>query len=60
VIGPVANDNTMPVINDYIAGAIDEETALILLKPQKLANQYAFLTARALTCIRFREAMVNG
>ena len=48
VIGPVANDNTMPVINDYIAGNISEETALILLKPQKLSDQYVFLTAAGL------------
>ena len=42
VIGPVANDTTMPVLSDYMAGNISEEVALILLKPQKLADQYAF------------------
>ncbi len=57
VCGPVANDNTMPVINDYISGAIDEETALILLKPQKLADQYAFLTQTGLTAIGFLEVL---
>lgn len=56
VIGPVANDNTMPVINDFMSGSIDERTALVLLKPQKLADQYAFLTAPALRRIRFVEA----
>lgn len=56
VIGPVANDNTMPVISDYMAGAIDEATALVLLKPQKLADQYAFLTAEALERLTFLEA----
>lgn len=30
VIGPVANDNTMPVINDYMSGNISEETALAI------------------------------
>ena len=34
VIGPVANDTTMPVLSDYMAGNISEEVALILLKPQ--------------------------
>ncbi|MBR5318429.1 MAG: DUF3990 domain-containing protein [Peptococcaceae bacterium] len=56
VIGPVANDNTMPVINDYMMGNIDEETALILLKPQKLSNQYVFLTKKGLSVLRYLEA----
>ena len=53
VIGPVANDNTMPVISDYMAGTINVETALILLKPQKLADQYAFLTWNGLSMLRY-------
>lgn len=52
VIGPVANDNTMPVINDYMAENISEETALVLLKPQKLSNQYAFLTINGLELLK--------
>lgn len=56
VIGPVANDNTMPVINDYVAGVLDEATALILLKPQKLSDQYAFLTWKGLETLRYVEA----
>lgn len=53
VIGPVANDNTMPVINNYMSGMIDEETALILLKPQKLSDQYAFLTEKGISVLKF-------
>lgn len=53
VIGPVANDNTMPVINNYMSGMIDEETALILLKPQKLSDQYAFLTEKGVSALKF-------
>ena len=53
VIGPVANDNTMPVINNYMSGIIDEEIALILLKPQKLSNQYTFLTERGISLLKF-------
>ena len=53
VIGPVANDNTMPVISNYMSGIIDEKTALILLKPQKLSDQYAFLTEKGISILRF-------
>lgn len=56
VIGPVANDNTMTVISEYIAGTIDKETAIILLKPQKLADQYAFSTKKALHYLEFKGA----
>ena len=55
VIGPVANDNTMSVISDYMAGAIDKETALILLKPQKLADQYVFLSWKGLQSLKCVE-----
>lgn len=53
VIGPVANDTTMTVLSEYMAGNITEEIALILLKPQKLANQYTFLTEKGLSCLDF-------
>lgn len=53
VIGPVANDNTMTVISDYMAGSINEDTAIILLLPQKLADQYAFLTAKGLSALKY-------
>lgn len=49
----MANDNTMPVINSYMSGAIDERTALILLKPQKLSDQYAFLTEKGVSILKF-------
>ena len=55
IIGPVANDNTMRVISDYIEESIDKETALILLKPQKLNDQYAFLTTRGLKLLKTVE-----
>ena len=59
VIGPVANDNTLRVISDYMAGSIDKETALVLLKPQKLKDQYAFLTKDALAYIKIKEVKCN-
>lgn len=37
---------SMPVISNYMSGIIDEKTALILLKPQKLSDQYAFFTEK--------------
>lgn len=52
IIGPVANDNTIPVISDYMSGNISEETALILLLPQKLTDQYAFLTVKGLEFLK--------
>ena len=55
IIGPVANDNTMSVISDYMAGVISKETALVLLKPQRLADQYAFLTWKGLSALMYQE-----
>ncbi len=43
----------------YMAGIINEETALVLLKPQKLTDQYAFLTMLGLSALRFREMLKN-
>jgi hypothetical protein len=45
----------MPVISDYMTGTINEETALLLLLPQKLKNQYAFLTLEGLSTLNFVE-----
>jgi len=56
VIGPVANDNTMPVLNLYFKGAYTEEEALRRLLPQRLHDQFAFKTGRALCCLRFVES----
>ena len=55
VIGPVANDNTMPVLNLYFKGAYSEEEALKRLLPQRLSNQYAMKTDNALGCLLFKE-----
>lgn len=53
VIGPVANDNTMPVLNLYFKGAYTEEEALRRLLPQRLRDQFAFKTDRALGLLKF-------
>jgi len=54
VIGPVANDNTMPVINNYMDGEITKEVAIQLLLPGKLENQYTFLTGKSLKYIHYQ------
>ena len=56
VCGPVANDNTMPVLNLYFKGAYTEDEALRRLLPQRLRDQFAFKTERALACLTFLGA----
>ena len=58
IIGPVANDNTMPVINLYINGVYNEEEALKRLLPQKLKDQVVFKNDRALKYLDFREKII--
>ena len=58
VIGPVANDNTMPVITLYLKGSYDEEEALKRLLPQKLKDQYAFKTEKALNLLVFNKEII--
>ena len=58
VIGPVANDSTLPVIDDYMDGRYTKEEAVARLLPQKLTDQYAFLTEKALAVLEFRESEV--
>ena len=55
VAGPVANDNTMPVLNLYFKGAYSEEEAIKRLLPQRLSDQYAMKTEEALACLSFKE-----
>ena len=57
VCGPVANDNTMPVLNLYFKGSYTEEEALRRLLPQRLCDQYAFKTERALSLLKFLEVL---
>lgn len=55
IVGPVANDNTMPVLNLYFKGAYTEDEALRRLLTQRLRDQYAFKTDRALMRVRLVE-----
>ncbi len=57
VIGPVANDRTMPVIKLYFAGIYDEDETIKRLLPQKLKDQYAFKSEKALKSLVLSEAI---
>jgi len=48
VIGPVADDQAITVLDDYMAGLYTKKIAVELLEPQNLVHQYAFLTFKAL------------
>ena len=54
IIGPVANDQTIDVLNLYLAGTITEIIALELLLPQKLKDQYVLKTMKAVNAIHFQ------
>ena len=55
VIGPVANDSTLQVIDDYMDGKYTKEQAIGYLMPQKLTDQYCFLTDKALKKLVLQE-----
>lgn len=57
VIGPVANDRTMPVIKLYFSGIYDENETIKRLLPQKLRDQYAFKSERALKSLALSEVI---
>ena len=58
VIGPVANDSTLPVIDDYMDGRYTKQEAVKRLLPQNLTDQYAFLTNKALELLVFERSEV--
>lgn len=57
IIGPVANDNTMPVISIYLDGTITKQIAIELLLPQKLKDQYTFKNEKSLQFLKFMEGI---
>lgn len=58
VIGPVANDQTMPTITLFLDGFYDEEETIKRLLPQNLKDQYTFKTAKAIALLRCTEVIV--
>lgn len=55
VIGPVADDATMPVLRRFFADIYTEDEAIRRLKTQQLKDQYAFRTQAALDALTFLE-----
>lgn len=55
--GPVADDQTWSVIILYMDGFLTEEETIERLLPQKLKDQLTFKTEKALSYIRFVEAI---
>ena len=55
VIGPVANDQTIRVVNEFLRGLHTEEITIQLLLTQRLKDQYAFKTKKALNILSFIE-----
>jgi hypothetical protein len=53
VIGPVANDSTLSVINAYMDGVYNKKEAVKRLFPQNLTDQYAFLSEKALKLLSY-------
>ena len=56
VVGPVANDQAIRTVNNYLKGYFPEDVAIKLLLPQKLKDQYLFRTEKALSLLAFKEA----
>lgn len=55
VIGPVANDQAIRTVNNYLKGYLTEDIAIQLLLPQNLKDQYVFKTEKALSVLKFEE-----
>ncbi len=60
IVGPVANDKTMPVISLFFAEIYDEEETIKRLLPQKLCDQFVFRTEKSLLKLEFVEAITHG
>lgn len=57
IIGPVANDNTMPTLKLYFAKILDEKETMKRLQPQNLVDQFTFKTEKALSALSFLETL---
>lgn len=58
VTGKIANDNVGETIAYVLAGVMRKEDALERLKFQKINNQFAFCTEKALSFLTFESACV--
>ena len=57
IAGPVANDQTAPVIDLFLDGMYDEQEAIRRLLPQKLRDQYTFKTPKAIGLLHCKEVL---
>lgn len=57
IIGPVANDQTAPVIDLYLSGMYDLDETIKRLLPQKLKDQYTFKTEKSISLLQFKEVI---
>lgn len=55
VIGPVANDQAIRTVNDFLKGRFTEDIAIQLLLPQNLKDQYVFKTEKAISILELVE-----
>ncbi|MBQ9037088.1 MAG: DUF3990 domain-containing protein [Erysipelotrichaceae bacterium] len=57
IIGPVANDQTAPVIDLFLDGMYDEDETIKRLLPQKLKDQYTFKTEKSIALLQYKEGI---
>ena len=57
IAGPVANDQTAPVIDLFLDGMYNEQEAIKRLLPQKLKDQYTFKTEESIVLLQCREVL---
>ena len=58
ITGPVANDRTVDVLNQYIAGTYDDDIALRLLLPMHFKDQWTLKTEKAISLLSWKELIV--
>lgn len=58
VVGPIANDSTLVVIDNYMDGTFTKEYAISRLLPQNLTDQYAFLSNKGIAALQFQKSEV--
>ena len=57
VQGPVANDKVFTTVNLFESGVLSAEAAILQLKAYKTYDQLSFHTARAISALRYLEAL---
>lgn len=57
VQGPVANDKVFTTVNLFESGVLSAEAAILQLKAYKTYDQLSFHTVRAISALRYLEAL---